>query len=169
MKSFKYFLLFPILLWIYACTAPQKITETGHDKEPSHEITAAFKNAEKINDNNLMLIFRRADNCQYIIFSLNRNNLSSIPYSFLRYNNEEPETNSDYINLMFNIKYTGKASDETEAQDVITFADSITIEKTRSDRFISAGFDEDTEAEKFIIELKDFTRNNEAEKILLTY
>lgn len=148
-----------------SCSSTGNMNDNGSGKPAPHEITAAFKNADRIDSNNWMLIFRRIDNCQYILFSLNSETIQSIPYMLIRHLNENPEINNDYVNLMFDIKYTGETIEKPETNEVIVHADSIKIEKNRSSRFLNAGFEDDTEAENFILDLKKFIRDDEAEKI----
>lgn len=166
-------LLITALLLFTACTTTKTFHDSERSEQPAEETTAAFKNIKQLDNENWLLVFRRIDNCRYILFPVDNLQLFSFPYDFILLHDAAPKINIDYINTKFDISYIcDKNSEETEnAEDSETFAKLIKLEKAETGRFKAAGFDRDMDAENFIMLVKDMVRNDEKEYIseLISY
>ena len=130
------------------------------DQEIAFQTVAAFKSAEHIYENEWKLIFRKLDDCQYILFYTDINKLNTFRDNLVISSENGYVTNPDFVNLRFNIYY----SEET-AFDTITGENAIinrlkNINRSQSDRFAKAGFENDVQVDDFIINLKKFVKND---------
>ena len=159
-----YALLIAVVL-LSSCS-DQNIKKTTLTEAPVVKtVTAAFKSAEWIFEDEWNLIFRRLDNCQYIVFSSNAQSLSSLPYRFITMIKDEIKANPDYLNLMFQITYMTKTL-PAPATGIMTEQNIITsIEQIKSGKFNIAGIKNDLEAHDFILSLKEFVKEDNVSKI----
>jgi len=172
MKVLNYLILAALILST-ACTAAKTYHESETVEQPAETTTAAFKNIKQIDNDNWLLVFRRIDNCRYILFPLDNLQLFSLPYGFILKQDDVPITNIDYINLKFDISYiadkntAGPENDEGSE----TYAKLIKLERSETGRFKAARFERDRDAENFIMLIKDMVRNDEKESIsaLISY
>jgi hypothetical protein len=166
-------LLLTALLLCCACTTAEKVHDTESGTHPAQETTAAFKKIKKLDNENWLLIFRRIDNCRYILFPVDNLQLFSFPYDFLLLHDNVPKTNIDYINIKFDISYISDIVSEApdNGEDSETYGKLINLKRSETDRFKAAGFEKDQEAENFIMLIKDMARNDEKEYIsaLISY
>lgn len=162
-----YALLLTALLLCCACATAEKIHDTESGTHPAQETTAAFKNIKQLDNDNWLLVFRRIDNCRYILFPVDNLQLFSFPYDFILLHNNVPKTNIDYINIKFDISYISDKDSEApdNGEDSEIYGRLIKLERSETDRFKAAGFEKDQEAENFIILIKDMVRNDEREYI----
>ena len=166
MKVLNY-ILFAVLILSTACTTTKTYHESETVEQSAEATTAAFKNIKQIDNDNWLLVFRRIDNCRYILFPVDNLQLFSFPYDFILLQGDVPRTNIDYINLKFDISYIAdKSTAEPEnGEDSETYAKLIKLERSETDRFKAAGFERDIDAENFIMLIKDMVRNDEKEYI----
>lgn len=162
-----YTLLLAVPLLLTACTATQTFHEAETAQQAAEETTAAFKNIKQIDNDNWLLVFRRIDNCRYILFPVDNLQLFSFPYDFILLHEDVPKTNINYINIKFNISYISDKDSEApdNGEDSETYGKLIKLERSETDRFKAAGFNRDLDAENFIMLIKDMVRNDEREYI----
>jgi len=168
-----YTLLLAAPLLFTACTATQTFHEAETAQQAAEETTAAFKNIKQLDNENWLMVFRRIDNCRYILFPVDNLQLFSFPYDFILLHDNVPRANIDYINIKFDISYISdkNSAEQDNAEDSETYAKLIKLERSETDRFKAAGFDRDLDAENFIMIMKDMVRNDEREYIssLISY
>jgi len=126
---------------------------------------AAFKSAENVYENEWKLIFRKVDDCQYIIFFSDINLVNSFKDNLILLSENKYITNPDYVNLRFSINYAEeKVTDGTTGENIIINRVR-NINRIQSDRYSLAGFDNDKIADDFIISLKNYIKSDSVIKI----
>ncbi|PKL18886.1 MAG: hypothetical protein CVV49_03790 [Spirochaetae bacterium HGW-Spirochaetae-5] len=160
MKHLILYIILPVLL-LTSCSGSVK-KEDLTDKQPEIilQTAAAFKSAEHIYGDDWKLIFRKIDDCQYIIFHTDINTINSFRDKLILSDGNSAFTNHDFVNLRFNVNYTEETSPDpvTGENGIINVLSS--IERCSSDRFAAAGFEDDTAVEDFILNLKKYVKTD---------
>ena len=146
--------IFLSLLIVSSCSSVSKTSKNGGNPELTHQTVAAFKSAEQINENQWQLIFRKLDDCEYILFHADLQKLESLKDKLIIPLDNTYAANPDFINMMFSINYKEDTSlvQVTGESAVVKILKD--IRRYPSDRFAAAGFTDDTAADDFILNLK---------------
>ncbi len=165
MKHLLLYIVLPVML-LTSCSGSVK-KEDLTDKKPEIilQTVAAFKNAEHIYENNWKLIFRKIDDCQYIVFYIDTNTINSFRDKLILSDGNSTLTNPDFVNLRFNVNYIEETphyplKGETGIVNILK-----SIERSSSDRFAAAGFEDDTAVEDFILNLKKYVKTDSTSEI----
>ena len=129
------------------------------------QTVAVFKSAEHIYENEWKLIFRKLDDSLYIIFYADLSNIPSAEKNLILYTEDKYVTNPDFVNLRFFINYF-----EETVPDPVTGEDTVInrlkeISRSASDRFVSAGFEDDKPVDDFVLNLKNYVKSDSVEQI----
>jgi hypothetical protein len=165
MKHLILYIVLPVLL-LTSCSGSVK-KENLTDKQPEIilQTAAAFKSAEHIYGNNWKLIFRKIDDCQYIILHTDTNTINSFRDKLILTDGNSAFTNHDFVNLRFNLNYTEEATPHpvTNENEIINVLRG--IERSSSYRFAAAGFEDDSVVEDFILNLKKYVKTDSTYEI----
>lgn len=160
MKNITLYIILSIL--IFCSCSNNVIKENLPEIKPEIllQTIAAFKSAEHITENEWKLIFRKIDDCQYIIFYTDINTINSFKDNLILTDGNSNFINHDYLNLRFKINYTEETIPDSVANEINILNRIKSIERYSSDRFAVAGFQDDTAVEDFILNLKKYVKNN---------
>ncbi len=157
--------IFLSLLIVSSCSSVSKTSKNGGDPELTLQTVAAFKSAEQINENQWQLIFRKLDDCEYVLFHADLQKLNSLKDNLIIPSDNTYTTNTDFTNMMFIINYIEETSllqGTGESAVVNRLKD---IRRYPSDRFAAAGFQDDTIADDFILNLKKNVASDSIQEI----
>jgi hypothetical protein len=160
MKNLILYIILPVMI-LTSCSGSAKRDDLT-DKQPEIilQTAAAFKSAEHIYGNDWKLIFRKIDDCQYIVLHTDIETINSFKDKLILSDGNSDYTNHDFINLRFNVNYK-----EETLPDPVTGENGIinvlrSIQRSSSDRFAAAGFEDDTAVEDFILNLKKYVKTD---------
>ena len=159
------YILIPVLVSVSCSNNIRKNDIKNNNPEFIYQTIAAFKSAEHIYEDESKLVFRKLDDCQYIIFYTDIKKTDSSKDILIISSDKTFITNPDYVNLHFKINYI-----EETVLDPITGENAVInrlkdINRFPSDRFVEAGFDEDIRVDDFIINLKKNIKNDSITEI----
>jgi len=155
-----------VFLFLISCSGNIKKDETGNTKpETILQTIAAFKSAEYVNGNEWKLIFRKIDDCQYIELYTDITKVRSFKDKLILNDGNSDFINHDYLNLRFSVYYTEESSPDPATGKLVLFNKLKNIERSSSDRFAVAGFENDIEAEDFILNLKKYVKTDSTSEI----
>lgn len=156
-----------ILLSFSCSNVNLKNNMKDHDKLVIEKISAYFKTCERIDKNNLLLVFRRVDNCRYIVFKATHQEINKMEINFLLPSIKDIKINDDLIDLKFSIKYT-KSNLYSQGENINRI---ISINRTLTDKFSVAGIEDSLKVETFMIKLKKFIESDNIHKLsgLISY
>ncbi len=128
--------------------------------EKTMQTIAAFKSAEQIYENEWKLIFRKIDDCQYILLYTDISKINMVRDTLIVSSENTLSTNPDFVNLRFNINYV-----EETALDHLTGENAVVnrlkdISRSQSERFMVAGIDNDILVDDFILNLKKYIKKD---------
>ncbi len=165
MKNIILYIIIPVLFLI-SCSGNIKKDEPENTKpETILKTVAAFKSAEYVNGNEWKLIFRRVDDCQYIVLYTDISKIGSFKDKLVLTDGNSNFINHDYLNLRFSIYYTEESSPDPATGKLIIFNKLKNIERSPSDRFAVAGFENDISVEDFILDLKKYVKTDSTSEI----
>lgn len=154
------------LLLFLSCTGNIKSKQVEKIKDETKlQTIAAFKSAEQIYENEWKLVFRKIDDCQYIIFYTDIERIKIQKDCLVIQNENKKIANQDLINLRFKIDYIEETIPDSVTGENIIINRLMQINQTQSDRFIEAGFKNDIEADGFILMLKEYVKKNSVEEL----
>ncbi|HNX25368.1 MAG TPA: hypothetical protein PKG60_15080 [Spirochaetota bacterium] len=164
MKIKLLYILIPVLISA-SCSSITKNNLINNNPEITLQSIAAFKSAEQINGNEWQLIFRKVDDCQYVLFYTDINQMNTFKDKLIVLSDNSYSTNTDFINIRFSINYI-----EDTSLDQVTGENAVinrlrNINRFPSDRFATAGFADDTKADDFILNLKKYVAGNSIQEI----
>jgi len=135
------------------------------NQEISLQTIAVFKSAEQVDQHEWKLIFRKLDDCQYIMFYADIRKLNDYCDILVKSSINTYSLNPDFINLRFDIKYTEESFINQATGDKILLNRMKDISRAKSDRFLGAGFDNDVQADNFIMNLKKYIQSDSIHEI----
>lgn len=161
----KFLYILITLIIIPSCSSITKNSKDNKNPELTLQTIAAFKSAEQINGNNWQLIFRKLDDCQYILFLADIEKLNSLKDNLIISSDNTYSINSDFVNSMFRINYT-----EENLLDNATGENAVVnrlkeVMRYPGDRFAAAGFEDDTSPDDFILSLKKNVSSDQVQEI----
>lgn len=158
------YILIPLLI-TSSCSSVSKNNKDKQNPELTFQTIAAFKSAEQITENNWQLIFRKLDDCQYILFLADIKKLNSLKYNLLISSDNTYSTNPDFVNLMFSINYTEENSLDQATGENAVVNRLKEVMRYPGDRFAAAGFEDDTSPDDFILSLKKNVASDSVQEI----
>ena len=164
MKLYRPALLLIFILLITGC-GDRNIKKESAAVTPAVSVIAVYKNFEDMAGGGVKLIFRRLDNLEYIIFQTDTAGLAAAGYPLVLIQDGIITVNNDYLNLKFEIAYTGEAAGDPASASAVYRLYS--IKRAPGDRFSAAKIENDVEADDFLLTLKEKIRQNDANGISL--
>lgn len=153
--------IFLSLVIFISCSGNNKKAEIKKiNSENTIQTIAVFKSAENIHENDWKLIFRKLDDCQYILFYTDIKTLNSYKDNLVSFSENTSLANPDFVNLRYNINYIEETVPDPLTGENIVINRLIDINRIQSDRYTVAGFDNDTVVDDFLIDLKKRVRND---------
>jgi hypothetical protein len=165
MKNLILYIVLSVLLLTSCSGSVKKEDLTDIKPEIILQTAAAFKSAEHIYGNDWKLIFRKIDDCQYIILHTDINTINSFRDKLILSDGNSAFTNHDFVNLRFNVNYIEESSSESAENETGVINRLKSIERSSSDRFAAAGFEDDTVVEDFILNLKKYVKTDSTYEI----
>jgi hypothetical protein len=166
-----YTIIISILISASCSGNSRKYEITNINPEKTLQAVAVFKSAEKIYEDEWKLIFRKIDDCQYIIFYIDIKKSTMVRDNLIILSENTLTTNPDFVNLRFSINYI-----EETALDHLTGENAVInrlkdINRSQSERFIITGIDNDILVDDFILNLKKYIKNDSIMEIsgMLSY
>jgi hypothetical protein len=158
------YILIPLII-TSSCSSVSKNTKANQNPELTLQTIAAFKSAEQINEQNWQLIFRKLDDCQYILFLADLEKLNSLKDNLVIPADNTFSANPDFINSMFRINYTEENSPDQATGENAVINRLKEVRRYPGDRFAAAGFEDDTSPDDFILSLKKNVSSDSADEI----
>jgi len=165
MKRIFIYIIIPVLLTASCSGNLKKNGDQDLKPEAVLQTLAAFKSAEPVNEKRCKLIFRKIDDCQYIIFYTDISTIKTFKEDLILSDGNSIITNHDFVNLRFKVNYTEETSPDQSAAENTIINKLKSIERSPSDRFASAGFNDDTKADDFILNLKRYVKTESSSEI----
>ncbi len=165
MKTQLLYILLPVIIAMSCTSNNIKDTNKINNPELTLQTTAVFKSAEQINENEWKLIFRKLDDCQYVIFYTDLRKLDSLSYKLIISSDKTYITNPDFVNSHFNINYIEEISPDPIKTGNGVINRLREINTLQRGRFSDAGFDNDLEADDFFLKLKNYVKNDSSQEI----
>jgi|GEM_PF-4603634 len=102
-----FFITFILTILLISCSSGSVVRKDIAYKAEANikTISASFKTCQKIGLNTFQLIFRRMDNCRYILFQLTAEELNRMNFKFLLQSNPGTKVNSKLVDRPFYISY----------------------------------------------------------------
>lgn len=165
MKKIFIYIVLPVLITASCSSNLKKNGNQDLKPEALLQTVAAFKSAEPINENRCKLIFRKIDDCQYIVFYTDISTIKTFKENLVLSDGKSIITNHDFVNLRFKVNYTEETSPDQSVEQNAIINKLKSIERSPSDRFAAAGFIDDTKADDFILNLKKFVKTESPTEI----
>ncbi len=165
MKKKLLYLLIPVLLLISCSGNIKKTVINNTVPEMTLQTVAVYKSAEQIYENEWKLVFRKLDDSLYIELYADISKIQEAGKNLITLTDNEYVTNPDFVNLRFFINYSEETVPDPETGGNVIINRLIDISRSHSDRFASAGFEDDKPADDFILDLKNYVKTNSVEKI----
>lgn len=144
-----------ILLTLFvSCSSTQQSTNTPIKiNNTAHQTLAVFKSIEQSGSEEYRLIFRKLDDCQYIIFTADLKKIEASDI-IIKGVGGEIIANNDYINFRYKIEYIQEPAYDSLTAEKININRLISLNRASSDRFSEAGFQSDLPVYDFIVSFK---------------
>lgn len=165
MKRILIYIIIPVLITVSCSGNLKKNGDPDLKPEAILQTLAAFKSAEPINEKRCKLIFRKIDDCQYIIFYTDISTIKNFKENLILSDGNSIKTNHDFVNLRFKVNYTEEISPDQSTGENAVINRLKNIERSPSDRFAAAGFNDDTKADDFILNLKKYVKTESPSEI----
>jgi len=164
--NIKTFYILTLIIIAAACSGNSRKDENKNTIPAlTFQTSSVYKNAEFVKENQWKLIFRKLDDCQYIVFLTDTVKINTLKDTLIIPSGNSYTTNPDFINFRFNIEYTEDSVIDPVTGENTIINKIIDISRSQSSRFYDAGFTDDTEADNFIINLKKYVKIDSAFEI----